>query len=313
MTRELLFLSLALVVGGCGEAPRPSDKSSPESGASAVPTPAVAAQLGEAATATGVPAVSGPPRSNKYLQVAVTHAGFDPAAPPAPSGQRHYTVGLKGIGRARGSHVELDLRSSVMAQNERGCVSPVDLDATWLKRPLGAMPSFEASRPTEGQLSFLVPADTQRVRILIAPADNAGLIVPAGEEFEPTWPVPVQTIEDGSTLRVLVLPSPPTPAALGTPPAGRENVVLDFVIQNLKDTQGIEFATSQQLRLVDSTGTFVQQSELTRLLGCRLDDGDVIPPGHARRFAVVYELPAGTTHRLQYRGFEVAEASVDLN
>lgn len=27
--------------------------------------------------------------------------------------------------------------------------------------------------------------------------------IPAGEEFTPTWPAPVQSIEDGSTLRVV--------------------------------------------------------------------------------------------------------------
>lgn len=63
---------------------------------------------------------------------------------------------------------------------------------------------------------------------------------------------------------------------------------------------------------MDQSGTFVQPSALTKQIGCRLDDGDVIPPGHSRRFQAVYDMPAGESRRLQYRGFEVDETTVDL-
>ena len=36
--------------------------------------------------------------------------------------------------------------------------------------------------------------------------DIEALAVPAGDDFTPTWPAPVGRIEDGTTLRVLVLP-----------------------------------------------------------------------------------------------------------
>jgi hypothetical protein len=242
----------------------------------------------------------------------VTEAGFDPAGPAAPPGLHNYTVGLRGIGRSRANDLVLEFQRFVFAQNERGCISHPEPHATWLKRPFGETTLFSPAKPTEGQLAFLVPDDRQRVRVLIAPASGNGLVVPAGEDFTPTWPPPVQTIEDGSTLRVLVLPIPAPSAALAPPAPGREHVVLDFVIENLKTTQGIEFQTSQQLRLAGPAGAFVQPSALTKQFGCRLDDGDVIPPGHARRFLLVYDMPAGAPRRLQYRGFEVAEASVDL-
>jgi hypothetical protein len=124
--------------------------------------------------------------------------------------------------------------------------------------------------------------------------------------------MPVQTIEDGATLRVLVLPSSGPPPSLPAPAAGRELVMLDFVIENLQSTQGIDFTTSQQLRLIDSAGAYVQPSTLTKRIGCRLDDGDVIPHSPARRFQVVYETAAGEPKRLQCRGFEVDEISVDI-
>ena len=174
------------------------------------------------------------------------------------------------------------------------------------------MPVFTSERPTEGQIAFAVPDDSKQLRVLVTPAEIDALAVPAGEDFTPSWPDPVSTIEDGTTLRVLVLPRGESSAANPPLAAGRMHVVLDFVIENLKSTQGIEFTTSQQLRLVDPQGAFVQLDASTKELGCRLEDGDVIPPGQARRFMASYELPAGAPLRLQYRGFEVEEATVDL-
>lgn len=260
----------------------------------------------------GLPAVSSPPRTNKYLQMAVIEAGFDPAAPAAPAGLGYYTVGLRGMGRARGNDFVLQTDQFVFAQNERGCLSRPEAGATWLKRPIGEAPVFSVSEPTEGQLAFLVPADSQRIRVLIAPSGEGRLVVPVGDEFTPTWPAPVQTIEDGSTLRVLVLPVVEPSSSLPPPATGRAHVVLDFVIENLTTEHGIEFTTSQQLRMVDQSGAFVQPSAVTKEIGCRLDDGDVIPPGHARRLQVAYDMPPGEPRRLNYRGFEVDEVTVDL-
>ena len=321
MPRALILCVMATFASGCGGSSSGNDQPTP-----AAPSPTAAAEgAGETSTGagsslpsadTGSPAaasrVSGPPRANRYLQLAVTGAGFDPASPAAPPGQRYYTVGLRGIGRSRSNDVLLEFQPFVFAQNDRGCISRPEPNAPWLKQPFGATALFTAANPTEGQLAFTVPEETQRVRVLIAPATGDGLIVPAGEDFTPSWPAPIQTIEDGSTLRVLVLPSAAPPASLPPPAAGREYLVLDFVIENRKSTQGIEFTTSQQLRLVDPAGTFVQPVAVTKQLGCRLDDGDVIPPGHARRFMVAYDITRGAPRRLQYRGFEVDEVSVDL-
>ena len=264
-----------------------------------------------AADAAAADTGSGPPRQNKLLRLKVTGSGFDPAAPAAPPGQRYYTIALSGVGRSR-SDVGIDVQRFVFAQDERGCISQPEADAPWLKNPLGATPVFTAERPTEGQIAFAVPDDSKHLRVLIAPAEIESLAVPAGEDFTPSWPAPVSTIEDGTTLRVLVLPRSEPSAEISPPATGRVRVVLDFVIENLKSTQGIEFTTSQQLRLIDPEGKFVQLDASTNALGCRLNDGDVVPPGQSRRFMAAYELPAGAPLRLQYRGFEVEEASVDL-
>jgi hypothetical protein len=241
----------------------------------------------------------------------VTGSGFDPAAPAAPPGQRYYTVALSGVGRTR-SDVGIEVQRFVFAQDERGCMSQPAADAPWLENPLGDTPVFTAGQPTEGQIAFAMPDDSTRLRVLVAPAEIESLAVPAGEDFTPSWPAPVSTIEDGTTLRVLVLPRNDPPAGIPPPAAGRMRVVLDFVIENMKSTQGIEFTTSQQLRLIDPQGKFVQFDAATNALGCRLEDGGVIPPSQARRFMAAYEMPAGAPLRLQYRGFEVDETTVDL-
>jgi hypothetical protein len=224
---------------------------------------------------------------------------------------RYFTVGLRGIALMRAANVEIPIQPFVFAQNDRGCISHPERNATWLEQPFGESAIFTSDKATRGQLTFLVPDDTEHVRILIAPAGK-GLVVAAGEEFAPTWPEPVGTIEDGSTLRVLILPSPTPAPALPFPQPGFEHVVLDAVVENLNEEQGIEFTTSQQLRLVDPAGKYVQPAAVTKQLGCRLDDFDVVPPGHARRLLVVYEMPAGVPRRLQYRGFEVEETSINL-
>jgi hypothetical protein len=302
MLRALFLCAFAVLVCGCG-VPSPEPAST---------APAVAGSTDSGQSNTDIPAVSGPPRANKYVQLGVTEAGFTPGSHSAPPGLRYYVVGLRGAGRSSGNDFALEIQKFVFAQNERGCISHPEASATWLKHPFGATAIFSAAQPTEGELAFLVPDDTQHIRVLIAPASGDGLVVPAGEDFTPSWPTPIQTIDDGSTLRVHVLPSPAQPPTLPPPAAGREQVVLDVVIENLKTTQGIEFTTSQQLRLENPAGSFVQPSALTKQINCRLDDGDVIPSGHARRLMVVYDLPAGAPRRLQYRGFEVDQVSVDL-
>jgi hypothetical protein len=270
MARALLICAVAMLACGCGNAP-PDQKheARPPSDTTATPTVTPAADK-----APALPAVSSPPRTNKYLQMAVTEAGFDPAAPGAPPGLGYYTVGLKGVGRARGNDFVLETKRFLFAQDDRGCIGRAVDGSAWLKRPIGEAPIFRVSEPTEGQVAFLVPADSQRLRLLIAPTGEGALVMPVGQEFKPSWPAPIQMIEDGSTLRVLVLP-----ALESSPSAANGRVMMDYVIENLSTEQGIEFTTSQQLRLVDQSGKFVQPSGATKQIGCRLDDGDVIPPG----------------------------------
>jgi hypothetical protein len=314
-------LSFAAACGGSTSDPaaagnEPADPSAApaiaESGAGAE-SPASSGQT------DGPPAVAGPQRENDILQLQVIEAGFWPAY-PAPAGRRYYTVGLRGrsksagptlLGGSKGDEALIDVRRFVYAQNDRGCVTRPELEVAGVDRLAGNSMTFPPSGHADVRLAFLVPADTERVRVLIASADMA-LAVPAGPDFTPSHPTPVAVIEDGSVMRIHVLPMVQASPDLPTPEAGRERVILDVAVENLSSTQGIEFQTSQQLRLMDANGRFVQMSGHTLQLGCRLDDGDVVPPGQTRRLQAIYDLPAGSPRKLHYRGFEKEEAVVDL-
>jgi hypothetical protein len=258
------------------------------------------------------PTLVGPTQQNEVLQLGVSEAGFGPAGRQAPAGLRYYTVGLRGISRSPTDIVDLPFAQSVFLQNDRGCVSQPERNITELARPFGDIGSFPPTGPNEGQVAFLVPDDTKNVRVLVAPARGGGMLLPTGAAFTPAWPTPINTIQDGSTMRVHVLPTPARPATLPAPAAGREQVLLDVVIENLKPTQGIEVQATEQLRLVNPAGGFIQPSPLSAQLPCRLGDTGVIPAGGARRFMLVYDVPAGIPRRLQYRGFEKDETFVEL-
>jgi hypothetical protein len=255
------------------------------------------------------------------LKLQVTEAGFWPADRAAPPGLRYYTVGLRGTSKSdsahpvfaqsKGNEVLVDVRRFVFGQNDQGCIFRPEREVAGVERLTGDSIVFPITGHAEGRLVFLVPEETLHVRVLIAPAGE-GLVIPAGADFTPSWPKPLHTIDDGATLRVQVLPPSSLPASFPPAPAGREHVVIDVAVENRKTEQGVEFQTSQQLRLVDTAGRFVQPSAITKQLGCRLDDSDVIPPGHTRRLRVVYDMPAGAPRRLQYRGFELEETTVDL-
>jgi hypothetical protein len=261
---------------------------------------------------TTPPALIGAPRQNELLQLGVSEAGDGPAGRSAPPGLRYYTVGLRGVSRSPTDIVDVLFSQYVFLQTDRGCVAQPERNVSELTRPFGDVGSFLPTSPNEGQLAFLVPDDTKNVRVLVVPARGGDIVLPTGADFTPSWPSPTQTIQDGTTLRVQVLPTPARPATLPAPAAGRDQVLLDVVVENLKATQGIEFQGTQQLRLVDPAGTFIQPSPLSNQMACRLGDTGVIPGGHARRFTLVYDVPAGAPRRLQYRGFEKDETLVDL-
>ena len=254
----------------------------------------------------------GPAGQNELIQLAVANAAFAPADGTTPPGLRRYVVGLRGISRSPENIVDLQFSQFVFAQTDRGCVAQPERKAGGLTRPFGDVGSFPPTGPNEGQVAFLVPDDTKSVRVIVAPAIGTQIVLPAGADFTPSWPAPSHTIQDGTTMKVHILPAPERPESLKAAAAGREQVLLDVVVENMKTSQGIEFQGMQQLRLAGPDGSFITPSPLSGRLPCRLDGPGVIPAGGARRFVLVYDVPAGMPRRLQYRGFEKDEEFVNL-
>jgi hypothetical protein len=180
------------------------------------------------------------------------------------------TVGLRGISRSPGHIIEIQPQQFVFLQNDRGCVSAPEQNAPGLTRPMGDLGLLPPTNPNEEQLMFLVPDDTKQVRLLVVPAGRGGIVLPAGGDFTPSWPAPQQTIQDGSTMKLHVLPTPRPPGSLPAAGSGRELVMLDVVAENLKSGQGIDFQGTMQLRLVDPSGAFIQPSPLSNQLTCTL-------------------------------------------
>jgi hypothetical protein len=180
-----------------------------------------------------------------------------------------------------------------------------------LTRPFGAHALFVPTGGNEAQLVFKLPADARGVRLLVR-ADTGPIDLPVGAAFHVRWPAPVVTIADGAAMRVHVLPSPVPPAWLPAAASGRTYRLLDVVTESLRAAPRLEFQAAQ-LRIQMADGSLVEPSPLSSDMPCRLSEDGVIPPRTVRRFTLVYDVPAGgPPRRLQYRGFELPEAIVNL-
>ncbi|MBE3072685.1 MAG: hypothetical protein IMZ67_06885, partial [Acidobacteria bacterium] len=207
---------------------------------------------GRPADAPAVP-LAGTSKQNEALALVATEAGWSETAPAPPPGTRYYTLGLRGTGRSPDDLVMLDLTSSGFLQTEQGFVAEPE-QATWLRRPFSTPAVFLRQYANEGQLAFLLPADTQKVRFLLRPRSGGPIDLPVTGDFAPAWPQPVGVITDGATLRVLRLPPPALPADLPSPPAGRRYLGVDVLVENLRPTQALEFQIARQLRVLDANG-----------------------------------------------------------
>jgi hypothetical protein len=250
------------------------------------------------------------PAQNELLELAVTEAAWAANAPPAPEGFRYFVVGVRGSSRSPGNIVQLELDKYVFLEDEQALVAQPVQNANWLPRPFKGLAPFLPGAPNEGQLAFLLPADTQKTMLLLRPPAGGGLDLPAPDRVSPSWPRPAGTIADGSTLKLHYLPAGPLPQGLRPPPPGREYRVLDVVAENLL-AKGVEVQPNQQFRLQDANGAFYAPAPDTNRLRFHPTGRGVVPPSGARRLQMLYLVPAGQALRLAYRGFETTQ-TIDL-
>jgi hypothetical protein len=252
----------------------------------------------------------GPPRQNDLVQLALTEARFLPSDSSSAPGTRRFLLGVRGISRSPRDIAVVPMKY-LFAQTDQGCLASPEADPKGLTRAFGASATFVPTGANEGQLVVIVPAETHAIRLLLRAQNGGPIELPAAADFQPSWPAPVKSIADGTVMRVHVLPTPQPLPSLPAPSDGRALQLLDIVIENT-NSKGVEFQPVQ-LRLQAGDGSFVEPSTLSSDVPCHLPSDGTIPPGTARRFTLVYEVPAGPPlRRLQYRGFELQEATVDL-
>ena len=266
---------------------------------------ALVAVKGRPADAPAVP-LAGASKQNETLALVATEAGWSENTPPPPPGMRYFTLGLRGTGRTTDNLVLLDLGRCGFLQTDQGFIAAPE-QAGWLRRPFGPHAVFLRDYPNEGQLAFLLPADTQNVRFLLRPQSGSAIDLPVHEDFTPAWPQPTGVITDGTTLRVLRLPPPAPPTDLPPPAAGRRYLVVDVLVENLRPAQTLEVEIARQLRVLDANGAAYGVSPESSRLQYRPTGTAVIPAAAARRFQILYLVPATEPLRLEYRGFERSE------
>jgi hypothetical protein len=267
----------------------------------------VAFQLSGAKPSAPPPAL-GAPRTNALLRLALTEASPRTDAGD-PAGLRSYVVGIRGSSLSMNDIVDVPFKQFVFLMNEQGCLAQPVRQADGLSRPFGEVGSFPPTGANEGQLAFLMPEGSRSLKLLVRPAQGGTIDLPAGDDFVPRWPAPAHTFEDGSTMKVHLLPAPARPASL--PAADGRQILLDVAVENLSKTRGIEFQPIQ-LRLAMPDGGFVDPSPRSGSVPCRLDGDGVVPAGGVRRFLLVYDVAGEGAPRVNFRGFELNEATAPL-
>ena len=257
--------------------------------------------------ASGLGGVS---RSNAAVDLAVTGANWSNGPADRP-GTRTLIVGVKGISRQE-AIADIPFGEYGFLQTDQGCMARPENKSESVARPLSPMGRFPPFAPSEGQLAFVVPADTKSATLLLRVRDRAGsLDLPVIGNTKPSWPAPEAIVTDGDVLKVHRLPGIAVPA--GVPPAssGSERIALDLVVENLRAGDGIDLQLDQQFRLVTPDGKRIEPSADSAHAPCSLT-GDVVPAGSSRRFTLVYDVPPGQPLQFEYRGFNVKSELVKI-
>ena len=246
--------------------------------------------------------LGGASKSNDLVDLAVAGASWSDAAAPAP-GAKTLVVTLKGISR-QNAIADVPFGDFSFLQTDAGCIAQPERPDRTIAKPFSPKGSFIPFVPTEGQLSFLVPADTQGATLLLRLRQGASLDLPVLGGGDTRKPPVVASHDDGKVLRVGIVGTPAPPEGLPPARAGFEYVVVDYVVENLTAGTGIELQAAPQLALADAEGKTYPPDRVSQRLPCRLSGRNVVPAGGWRRFLLAYYVPSGQPLTLQYRGFE---------
>ncbi|MCX6545285.1 MAG: hypothetical protein NTV05_12855 [Acidobacteria bacterium] len=253
--------------------------------------------------------LGGSSRANTLVDLALAGVSWADA-PPSAAGMRTLIVGLRGISR-QNAIVDVPFGGYAFLQTEQGCLAEPDQRATGLTRQLAPIGRFLPFVPSEGQLAFLVPADTKAAALLVRLRQGGPIDLAVMGAVKPAWPSPEATITDGDVLRVLKLPGTAVPPGLPAARSGSERIALDLVVENLRSGAGIDLQLNQQFRLVGPDDKRYTPSSDSAHAPCRMT-GNVVPAGSSRRFTLVFDVPPGEPLQFEYRGFNVKSELVKV-
>jgi hypothetical protein len=246
--------------------------------------------------------LGGASRSNDLVDLAVTGASWS-ETPPSVPGTKTLVVGIRGISR-QNAIAQIPFGDFGFLQTDQGCVAQPEIRAPQITRPMAPMGRFLPFVPSEGQLAFTVPADTQGAMLMVRLRQGGPLDLSVLGDGGVRKPPALVTHEDGKVLRVHVVGTGTPPAGLPRPREGFEHLVVDYMVENLKTGSGLELQPAPQFALADDQGTKYVPDPSGRQIPCRLTGANVVPAGGWRRFSLLYAVPPGQPLTLKYRGFE---------
>ena len=246
--------------------------------------------------------LGGASKSNELVDLAIAGASWSATAPATP-GSKTLVVTLKGISR-QNAIADIPFGDFSFLQTGAGCIAQPERPDQTLTRPFSPKGSFIPFIPTEGQLAFVVPVDTQSAALLLRLHQGASLDLPVLGDGSARKPPVAATHDDGKVLRIGVVGVSAPPATVPAPRSGLEYVAVDYIVENLTVNTGIDLQPGPQLALADAEGKTYPPDQASQLLPCRLTGRNTVPAGGWRRFSLLYAVPVGQPLTLKYRGFE---------
>jgi len=247
--------------------------------------------------------LGGPSHANEFVDLTLTGASWAEGAAKDP-GMRTLVLTIKGIS-LQNAMVDMPFGEFASLQTDQGCIAQPDEQSPAVLRPLAPVGRFIPLAPNEGQLAFTLPAATRGATFVFRASQGKPIEFPVLGDASPQRPATRATVTDGSTLKLhLVGTLSGAPAGVEPPESGREYIVVDYLVENLHATQGLELQPAEQLALVDGAGEHHAPDAASDRLPCRLTGAGVVPAGGWRRFSLLYTVPAGQPLIVEYRGFE---------
>ncbi|MGA3167522.1 MAG: hypothetical protein ABSF14_15570 [Terriglobia bacterium] len=233
----------------------------------------------------------------------------------APGADAYAVVQLGCTGKSEGSLVQVELENYAYLRDAQGSTFTPAKEVS-VPGQFKGMVQFLPETAQRGALVFQVPAQHGALTLVIKLTGYAPLELDlpntatgrVGGSAAANLPPVLFTISDGDTLDVQIHGVRTAPN-LGDaqPEEGKRFLVLDLSLVSKVD-QGIEFQTSEQLKLLNGEEEILVDTDSMEKLAHPLVEDSVVPAHGRGRFEVAFQAPANATKLvLYYRGFNREE------